>query len=98
MKAYIYILFSENMNRFYVGVTQKSVEQRLDKHNTHAYGRHRYTASDTDWCVFFVIEVNNYSHAVRIERKIKSMKSRTYIYNLKKYPELQQKLIDQTST
>ncbi|MFA9391023.1 MAG: GIY-YIG nuclease family protein [Prolixibacteraceae bacterium] len=61
------------MNRFYIGVTHESVQQRLDKHNTHAYGRHRYTASDTDWCVFFVIEVNNYSHAVRIERKIKSM-------------------------
>jgi putative endonuclease len=40
----------------------------------------------------------DYAHAIRMERKIKSMKSKAFIQNLKKYPELRQKTIDTTST
>ena len=98
MNACVYILFSEKLNRFYIGVTQASVEQRLIKHNSHSYGSHRYSSTTNDWKVFLTIEVNDYSHAVRIERKIKSMKSKIYINNLKRYPELLQKLITQTRT
>jgi len=58
---------------------------------------HRFTSSANDWEIFVVMEVDNYPHAVRLERKIKAMKSKTFIQNLKKYPELRQKIITQTS-
>ncbi|MCF8358973.1 MAG: GIY-YIG nuclease family protein, partial [Prolixibacteraceae bacterium] len=45
MKAFAYILFSEKLNRFYVGSTHESIEQRLEKHNQHSYGNHRFTAT-----------------------------------------------------
>jgi putative endonuclease len=98
MASSCYILFSKNLGRFYIGATHESVWQRLDMHNQHSYGNHRHTAKADDWEVFITIEVNNYAHAVRMERKIKSMKSKNYILNLKQYPELRQKLISQTST
>ncbi len=98
MTASCYILFSKSLNKFYVGATQTSVMQRLEKHNKHSYGSHRYTARANDWEVFLILETNHYSHAIRIERKVKAMKSKTYIKNLKQYPELQIKLIKQTST
>jgi len=98
MSAACYILFSRKLNKFYVGATNDNVEIRLEKHNDHSYGKNRYTAMANDWQVFLSIEANDYPHAIRIERKIKSMKSKTFIRNLKQYPELQNKLIHQTST
>jgi len=45
---------------------------------------------------FLNIPVHDYAHAIRIERKIKSMKSSRYIRNLKKYPELVEKIVQNT--
>ncbi|MCE4563554.1 GIY-YIG nuclease family protein [Maribellus sp. CM-23] len=91
MPASCYILFSKRLNSFYIGVTHESIEQRIEKHNNHVYGKHRYTAITDDWSIYLILEASDYSHAVRIERKIKSMKSKVFIQNLKKYPELRQK-------
>ena len=97
MNAVCYILFSEKLNMFYIGSTHDEVESRLQKHNNHSYGTHRFTAVTTDWVIFLILEAVDYPHAVRMERKIKAMKNRTYILNLKKYPELQEKLKKITS-
>ncbi len=97
MAAACYILFSASLNTFYIGVTHDDVNQRLNKHNKHSYGNNRYTAKTNDWEVFLILETSDYSHAIRIERKIKSLKSKTFIWNLKQYPELQLKLMTQTS-
>ncbi|MCL3779762.1 hypothetical protein EMN47_05085 [Prolixibacteraceae bacterium JC049] len=98
MTASCYILYSKSLDGFYVGATQDDVAKRLEKHNIHSYGTHRYTAKANDWEVFLVLEANNFAHAVRLERKIKSMKSKVYIQNLKKYPELKNKILSETST
>ena len=90
MSASCYILFSKRLNKFYVGATNERIEQRLEKHNNHIYGSHRFTATTNDWEVFFVIAALDYAHAIRMERKIKLMKSKVHIQNLKKYPELKQ--------
>lgn len=70
--------------------------ERIQKHNNHDYGNHRFTAVSNDWELFLKIEVKNYAHAVRLERKIKSMKSSTFIKNLVKYPELAEKIKSET--
>jgi putative endonuclease len=41
-------------------------------------------------------ETKDYAHALRLERKIKSMKSSKYIQNLANYPELTEKIISET--
>ncbi len=87
-----YILFSPKLDRFYIGATHDGIEERLKKHNAHSHGNEHYTATAVDWEIFLVIECTDYPQAIRIERHIKKMKSTTYIKNLKKYPEMIQKL------
>jgi len=74
------------------------LENRISKHNNHAYGSHRYTAKANDWELFLSVQVNDYAHAVRLERKIKSMKSSKFIENLKIYPAILDKIIQEMSS
>jgi putative endonuclease len=91
-----YILYSKKIEKFYIGVTLKSLDQRIDFHNTSYYGNNHFTSVTDDWELQLFIPTLNYSHAIRIERKIKSMKSKVYIQNLLKYNELVQKIYDLT--
>jgi putative endonuclease len=98
MQAACYIIYSKKLDKFYIGATHEDINKRLEKHNNHSYGNHRFTAKANDWVVFLIIEARDYPHAIRIERKIKAMKNRKYIHNLKKYPELLEKIKTQTCT
>jgi putative endonuclease len=94
--SYCYILHSTKLNKFYTGACNGSLESRIEKHNNHSYGNHRYTAAATDWELYLSIETTDYAHSIRLEKKIKSMKSSKYIENLKKYPDLVQKIYNET--
>jgi putative endonuclease len=48
MRASCYILYSQKLNKFYVGDTTNDVSDRIKKHNTAEYGKHRYTATTDD--------------------------------------------------
>ena len=91
-----YIIFSDKLNKFYIGATLEDVTLRIMKHNLGTYGKQRFTSTTDDWELFLFISTLDYAHAIRIERKVKSMKSRTCIHNLVKYPELHQKLVSTT--
>ena len=94
--AWLYIIFSEKLNKFYVGITQESPEIRLSAHNQGKYGKGKFTATVNDWEIKLTIQCDHYAHATRLEKKIKRMKSRTYIENLMKYKELREKISNQT--
>ncbi len=65
--------------------------ERLEFHaNAEA---HKYTAKADDWGLFHTILCVSKKQAMRIESHIKKMKSATYIRNLKKYPEMNEKLL-----
>lgn len=87
-----YILYSEKLKRFYTGICQEDLNERIKKHNNHTYGNHRFTAKASDWECFLVIECESYSQSVKIERHVKAMKSSVYIRNLAKYPDIILKL------
>ncbi len=91
-----YIIFSEKINKFYIGATQEDVTTRIEKHNNGSYGKNRFTATDTDWKLMLFIPTQDYAHAIRIERKIKAMKSSKYIQNLIQYSELVALLVSST--
>ncbi len=91
-----YVLYSKKLNKFYVGATQEDLSERIAKHNHQSYEKHRFTAKASDWELFLFISTDDYAKAVRIERKIKSMKSSAYIRNLRQYPELLNKLVSST--
>jgi putative endonuclease len=88
MKYICYILFSCELNKFYIGYTTISAETRLEKHLSDYYGLTKYTHKVKDWSIFLEIECKNSWQARKIENHIKSMKSKRYINNLKKYPEM----------
>ena len=94
--CFCYILHSPSSNKFYTGITQESVEKRLDKHNTKAYGNHRFTAKVSDWELYLYIEAESISHARKMEVFIKKMKSQVFIRKLKVVPETLQFLINKT--
>lgn len=86
------IIYSQKINRFYVGVIQNDLNTRIQKHNEHSYGNHRFTAKANDWKLFLFMECDFFKQAARIEKHIKNMKSSVYIQNMKKYPEMIEKL------
>ncbi len=95
--AHTYILQSKSLNRFYIGACHENLERRIENHNSGKYGSQTYTSQANDWVLFLKFECDDYSHAVRLERKLKSMKSRIYIENLARYSELREKVLNETS-
>ncbi len=91
MNHFVYILFSKSLNKFYIGESSFP-GQRVKEHNDGKYGK-SFTKQVNDWEIYLLIELENRNRALIIERKIKSMKSSKYIENLKKYPEIMEKLI-----
>ena len=91
-----YIIHSDKLSRYYIGATQEDANSRLDKHNNGSSGKSKFTSTANDWQLVLFIPTKDYTHAIRIEKKIKSMKSSIYIQNLTKFPELLEKLVSST--
>mgnify|MGYP003338869386 CR=1 FL=1 len=74
---YIYILYSENSDKYYVGYTNDP-ERRLIEHNTKAFTT--YTSKHRPWRMEFFFPLSeNKSDAMRVEKYIKKQKSATFI-------------------
>ncbi len=84
--ASVYILYSKNINKYYIG-SCLNLEERLEDHKNKKYTE-SYTSFVDDWVLFYVINDLEYTQARNIENHIKKMKSRIYIENLKKYEEI----------
>lgn len=89
--ACVYILYSPSLDMFYTG-SCKELETRLQEHNNKIRIK-SFTAKANDWEVYFVFENLEYKQARSIENHIKRMKSRAFIENIKKYPELTTRLV-----
>ena len=73
-----YILFSEKLNKYYVGACTDIV-RRLYEHNI---GHSKFTKTGMPWIVVFTEEHATLLEAKQHELKIKKMKSRIYIESL----------------
>ena len=78
MRFYAYILFSEKLDKFYVGHTN-DLERRVNEHNS---GFSKSTKAGIPWKLVYSKFFISKSEAYAFERKIKSMKSRKFILNL----------------
>ena len=92
MHFFCYILYSKSSNRYYVGYTS-DIEERIKLHNNGHFGGKSYTYKASDWDIFLLISCETIEQAVFIESRIKKMKSKKYIENLKKYPEMIEKIL-----
>ena len=82
---YCYILYSKQIDRFYIGQTV-DVESRLIEHKSKTYSQ-AYTAITNDWELYLVIKCENKTQAIKVERFIKKMKSKSFIISLKQREE-----------
>ena len=63
----VYILWSESLQKFYVGSTN-NLEDRIYRHNT---GQGRFTVKGMPWKLVLDINCENRKEAVQLEGKIK---------------------------
>jgi putative endonuclease len=82
------------LNRFYSGITTLEVEQRLQNHINKIYDKSNFTQKADDWILFHSIKCEDISQARKMELYVKKKKSAVYIRNIKKYPELEIKLLE----
>jgi putative endonuclease len=92
MEFFCYILYSKSLDRYYVGYTS-DIKERIKLHNTGYFGGKSYTHITSDWDQYLLIPCETVIQAVFVESRIKKMKSRKYIENLKKYPEMVEKIL-----
>ncbi len=87
---YVYVIYSASLSRYYIGET-KDVCERIKQHNSGFFDK-AYTSIVNDWILFLKLEFDNRGQARKVENHIKKMKSRKYIQDLKRYPEIVSKL------
>ncbi len=75
MEYLVYILFSETLNRYYVGQTDNIVK-RLTTHNA---GGRKYTSKGRPWILVKTFPCCNRSEAVQLEGKIKKRGIKRYL-------------------
>ena len=76
--ASVYVLFSEKLNKFYVGACV-DLERRLYEHNI---GHSKFTSLGIPWRLVYKEEYPDLPLAKRRELEIKRKKSRQYLLKL----------------
>ena len=74
--AWVYILYSTLLDKYYIGHTEMRPEERLKRHVTNHGG---FTARAKDWAIVYRREYSTKSEAFAEERRMKNLKSRVMI-------------------
>jgi len=77
MEGILYILFSNKLNKYYIGSTN-DINRRLYEHNI---GHSTFTKTGTPWTLTFSKKFPSLELARKEELRIKKCKSRKYIEN-----------------
>jgi putative endonuclease len=77
---FLYIIYSEKIDKHYVGETD-NIELRLLKHNNHSY-QGSFTKSSNDWKVVLSYNCTSRKQAIAVEKFIKKMKSKVFIQKI----------------
>ena len=69
----VYILFSATLEKYYIGYTGQSIQQRLSHHLANHKG---FTAKAKDWKVVHTQNFDNKTAAMSEEKRLKALKSK----------------------
>ena len=83
---FIYILYSQKLNRFYIGTTDNP-ENRLIEHNSIKY-EDAFTVKGIPWELILVHPCKSSKNAYSIEKFIKRMKSKVFIQKIIENPDM----------
>ena len=78
MDFFVYIIYSDSIDRYYVGQTE-DLAKRLNDHQT---GHSKYTKTGKPWVLKWSRSFPTRSEAVKEETRIKKQKSRLFIESL----------------
>ncbi|MHB0756871.1 GIY-YIG nuclease family protein [Polaribacter sp. M15] len=78
MPYFLYILYSKNLDKYYVGVSV-NIEERLQRHLSNHKG---FTSRAKDWQIVYFEKYENRLLALKREKRIKNWKSRKMIEKL----------------
>jgi putative endonuclease len=74
---YVYILFSESLQKYYVGFTS-NIENRLEHHNSR---QNKWSKKGVPWEMVHFIAIEGRANAMNLERKIKNMGAKRFLEN-----------------
>jgi putative endonuclease len=77
--AYTYILYSHILDKFYIGSTGESLEERLRRHLTSHKG---FTSKAKDWIIVYSEQYQDIKEAHQREMQIKRWKSKKMIQDM----------------
>jgi putative endonuclease len=77
---YVYIIYTPAFDKYYIGESVNAVN-RTEEHNSGFY-HNASTSFTTDWELALQLQLETRSQAIKVERYIKSMKSKTFIRKL----------------
>jgi putative endonuclease len=77
---FIYIIYSEKLDRFYIGETIDFLN-RIDEHNN-GFFKKSSTSIANDWKLSKLFTVNNRTEGRKVEGYIKAMKSKIFLKKL----------------
>ena len=80
MKYYVYILYSDSIDKYYIGYTS-NLENRLQFHNSKEYNK-IWSKRGIPWEMCFSHEFDSKQEAIKAEKRIKNQKSRAFIVKL----------------
>ena len=92
MSHFVYIIYSESADKYYIGETC-NVKERIHQHNSGFYD-FSFSKQTNDWQLFWSLDCNSRSQALKIEKHIKRMRNRKFYENLVRFPEISQKLLE----
>ena len=81
MPYFVYILFSNKLNRFYVGIT-KNVDSRINQHNK---GESTYTSAGIPWSLLWSTVKSTLKDVEELELKLKNLSQERKIRFINKY-------------
>ena len=77
----VYILYSQTIEKYYIGMATTSAEERLEKHNSGVF-EDNFTAKGIPWILCKSISCESNSQALKLEKFIKKMKSKVFVQKI----------------
>ncbi|OCA78336.1 excinuclease ABC subunit C [Chryseobacterium contaminans] len=77
--CYCYIIYSESLDKYYIGHSCENLQERLRKHLANHKG---FTSKTKDWIIVYYESFNDKVEAYKREREIKGWKSKIKIQEL----------------
>ena len=75
----VYILFSKNLQKYYVGYTSRNLNDRLKEH---LYNHKGFTSKSKDWKLVFNKNIYSKKDALILEKKIKKRGAKRYLTDI----------------